>query len=328
MISLPSQLPDHHLDEFSVPTDCGSVVHGYSRGLSIEQSEANAVLVLIHGYPMTNLLWRHVIRNLPDDIPLFVPDIPGYGNSTPSKTGHDKATIGKAILDALNKVLQNDPTKPPRRIVLAGHDRGARISHRLSVDAGEFSDKFTIIGTILMDIVPTVVQWHGMENPAEAAGFFHWPFLANVELATSMILKVGGDVFIRSLCERWLGDPTYPGRRSLIQDGAQQAYEETFKRESVIKAACLDYEAAATVDVDRQKYDQEHGRKIQIPTLVLHCSALGRRFSMTDTWEEWVAGGKNLLSVMEIGEGAGHSFPEEAPETTAKAMLEWIRRYN
>lgn len=269
-----------------------------------------------------------MIRELPDDIPLFVPDIPGYGNSTPSKTGHDKATIGKAILDALYSVLQSDETSEPRRIVLVGHDRGARISHRLSVDAGEFSERFTIVGTMLMDIVPTLVQWQGMQNPAEAIGYFHWPFLANVELATSLILKTGGDVFVRSLCERWTGDTTYPGRRSLVQDGAQQVYEEYFKRESVIRASCLDYEAAATVDVERQKHDQEHGRKIEIPTLVLHCSGIGKRFSMTDTWKEWVVDSTNLLSVVEIGEGTGHSFPEEAPKTTVEAMMEWTKKYN
>ncbi|GAD98046.1 hypothetical protein CIMG_02801 [Paecilomyces variotii No. 5] len=323
MISLKSQLSAYHLDEFSVPTDCGSVVHGYSRGLSTEPSK-KAIFVLIHGYPMT---WRHVIRDLPVDIPLFVPDIPGYGNSTPSKTEHDKATIGKAILDALHSVLQGVQGNEPRRIVLVGHDRGARISHRLSVDAGEFSERFTITGTILMDIVPTLVQWHGMKNPAEAAGYFHWPFLANVELATSLILKAGGDVFVQSLCQRWTGDTTYPGRQSLIQDGAQQVYEEYFKRESVIRAACLDYEAAATVDVDRQKYDQEHGRKIEIPTLVLHCSGIGKRFNIADTWKEWVVDSRNL-SVVEIGEGAGHSFPEEAPETTVKAMMDWTKKFD
>jgi pimeloyl-ACP methyl ester carboxylesterase len=268
-----------------------------------------------------------VIRNLPENIPLFVPDIPGYGKSTPSKTVHDKGTVGKAILDALSSLLQIIPNKAPRRIILAGHDRGARISHRLSVDAREFSDRVTIVGTILMDIVPTVIQWRGMANPVEAAGFFHWPFLANVELATSFILKIGGDVFIRSLCQRWLGDVTQARRRSLLQDGAQEAYDAYFKKESVIRAACLDYEAGATVDVDRQKDDQERGRKIEVPTLVLHCAGIGRRFPITDTWKEWIADGKDL-SVVEIGEGAGHSFPEEAPEATTKAMLEWIDKHN
>lgn len=53
MLSLQSVLPSYHLEEFSVPTDCGSIVHGYSRGLSVGETDAKAVLVLIHGYPMT-----------------------------------------------------------------------------------------------------------------------------------------------------------------------------------------------------------------------------------------------------------------------------------
>lgn len=272
--------------------------------------------------------YTQVIKLLPETIPLFVPDIPGYGSSTPSQTLHDKATAGTAILSSLRDLCSsnNGNSKARPHIVLVGHDRGARICHRLAVDAQQHSDAFTIMGTILMDIVPTTVQWQGMANPAEAAGCFHWPLLANVEPATSLIMQVGGDLFIRRLFDRWRGSASARGLENLTSDGAMEVYENSFKQESVVRAACLDYEAGATVDVEAQKKDQDTGQKLDIPTLVLHSAGLGKRFDMSRTWTEWVAGGDNkgLLEVVEIGDGAGHMFPEENPEETVRAMLEWM----
>lgn len=142
-------------------------------------------------------------------MPLFVPDVsshsiatrlclthvsklPGYGKSTPSRVAQDKRSTGKVILDALKWTLGTEVHGgQQQKIVLVGHDRGARICHRLAVDCQDYSTDIDIIGTVLMDIVPTVVQWESFADSRAAAGSFHWPFLANVDLATSMISAMG-----------------------------------------------------------------------------------------------------------------------------------------
>ncbi|KAL1961564.1 hypothetical protein VTN77DRAFT_1601 [Rasamsonia byssochlamydoides] len=324
--SLGSILPDHRLEPFAIATPSGSTVSGFSRGLW--NDETAPILVLIHGYPETNFMWRHVIRLLPEKIPLFVPDIPGYGASTPSQTSHDKSTVGAAILAALTTLLEEKTTRTrPYPIILGGHDRGARICHRLAVDANTNADRFAVLGTILMDIVPTLVQWQGMTRPAEAAGFFHWPFLANVELATEMIQAMGGDVFFRRMFQRWRGQLTARGAENLSKDGALEVYEAAFKQESVIRASNLDYEAGAKQDVEQQINDQAAGRKLAVPTLVLYSAAgIGRRFDVSNVWQDWVLPGRDLLVVEGIGEGAGHFFAEENPEETVQKMLAWFGR--
>ncbi|KAL1980954.1 hypothetical protein VTN96DRAFT_3294 [Rasamsonia emersonii] len=323
-LSLATILPDHRLEPFAIPTSSGSTVSGFSRGLG----ENAPVLVLIHGYPETNFMWRHVIRLLPANIPLFVPDIPGYGASTPSQTSHDKATIGAAILDALTSLLEKTSARSrPYEIVLAGHDRGARICHRLAVDADTYANQFTILGTVLMDIVPTLVQWQGMTRPAEAVGFYHWPFLANVDLATEMIQAMGGDVFVRRLFQRGWGQLSARGAENLAKDGALEVYETSFKQESVVRASNLDYAAGAREDVEQQTKDQEAGRKLAVPTLVLYSAAgIGRRFDVPGVWQDWVVPGKELLVAEGIGEGAAHFFPEENPEETVEKMQGWFGR--
>jgi pimeloyl-ACP methyl ester carboxylesterase len=269
------------------------------------------------------------IRLLPEKIPLFVPDIPGYGASTPSQTSHDKRTVGLATLDALSSLLEKESStqSKPCPIILAGHDRGARVCHRLAVDADTYADRFTVLGTILMDIVPTLVQWQGMARPAEAMGFFHWPFLSNVELATEMIQAMGGDVFIRSMFQRWRGQLTPRGLDNLTKDGALEVYEASFKQESVIRASNLDYLAGATEDVEEQTKDQVAGRRLAVPTLILYSAAgIGRRFDLPGTWQDWVVPGKDLLVTESIGDGAGHFFAEENPEETVEKTLAWFSR--
>jgi pimeloyl-ACP methyl ester carboxylesterase len=86
--------------------------------------------------------------------------------------------VGSALLEALETVFQIS-RKSRRRVILGGHDRGARICHRLVVDKDDFPN-LEVIGTILLDIVPTKVQWEAFANPKIAVGYFHWPFLANL----------------------------------------------------------------------------------------------------------------------------------------------------
>ncbi|KAF4303305.1 putative alpha beta hydrolase [Botryosphaeria dothidea] len=114
-------------------TACGSDIFGYLRLPSEETpiSSKHPLLVLLHGYPQTNFIWRHLLKLLPPHYPLFIPDLPGYGRSTPSQTTHDKLAIGLAILEALSTLLPSQPNPTP--IILVGHDRGARIAHRLAL---------------------------------------------------------------------------------------------------------------------------------------------------------------------------------------------------
>jgi hypothetical protein len=52
--TLASVLPDHCLEEFSIPTPSGSTVAGYSRGLIKDAISAKSpIAVLVHGYPET-----------------------------------------------------------------------------------------------------------------------------------------------------------------------------------------------------------------------------------------------------------------------------------
>ena len=84
-----------------------------------------------------------MIPMLKDKISLFIPELPGYGiSSLPPEP--DKRTVGNHLIESLQSVFGND-----RPIIYCGHDRGARIGHRLLVDN---SPSHNIKAAILMDI--------------------------------------------------------------------------------------------------------------------------------------------------------------------------------
>lgn len=274
-----------------------------------------------------------MIRLLPRSVPLFVPDIPGYGLSTPvsgsTSASHTKRVIGRAILSALFKHIyshQSAVTIKPTPILLVGHDRGARVVHHLLIDIATYSDRFTLVGAGLLDIVPTIVQWEAMSRPTAAAGFFHWPFLANVDLAVEMIQAFGGDKFVQRNFDRWRSTATPSCEQRLSLDGAYEVYQKPFLCDSVIRATCLDYAAGAREDIDEEKSALEAGRKIGVPVLLLYSAVgLGKRFDVPASWKNWVYESEKRITEKAVGGGAGHFFAEENPEETVGYLIEWFK---
>ncbi|KAF2203103.1 alpha/beta-hydrolase [Delitschia confertaspora ATCC 74209] len=291
----------------------------YSRNLG-SVSERNPILLLLHGYPQSSYMWRHVIPLLSPTSPLFVPDLPGYGASAPIQQ-NDKLSVGKAIVSALKTLIKRSTTVSSLSaipIVLIGHDRGARVCHRLAVSGVE---GISILGACLMDIVPTLTQWAG--DPLEITGYFHWPLLANVELAQKMITAYGGDNWCRDMIKRWAGKND-SGFKSLSSDDSLSVYASFFSHPATIKASNEDYAAGATTDVDLQKGDQDNGRRIKCPLLLIYSKDyIGKRFNVPKEWANWVDRSSKIDS-FGIGDGIGHFVVEEAPRDTAGAIGGWL----
>lgn len=82
-----------------------------------------------------------------------MPDLPGYGASG-TISPNDKLSAGKAVFEALKTEVQraknNKADHDKIKVVVIGHDRGARVSHHVTVSGVENVD---ILGVCLIDIV-------------------------------------------------------------------------------------------------------------------------------------------------------------------------------
>jgi pimeloyl-ACP methyl ester carboxylesterase len=235
----------------------------------------------------------------------------------------DKLSVGNAILSSLKSQLPE--SHDPIPIVLIGHDRGARVSHRLTVSGYSGT---SILGVCLIDIVPTCTQWHNAPSASGAAkavtGYFHWPFLANVELATRMITAYGGSKWCTEMIQAWAGKNS-TGLDLLKSDDSMTVYGGFFEKEEVIRASCEDYKHGATTDVEEQEKDQKEGRKIEKPLLLLYGKDfIGKRYDFGAVWKEWVKNGVKITD-HGLGDGIGHFGAEEAPEECARVIGEWLK---
>lgn len=299
---------------------------GYHKDLS-DIDVNTPILVLLHGYPNSAYLWRHVVPLLSSH-PLFVPDLPGYGNSAPPNS-HDKVSVGMLILSALRELLAslNLPMDSTRPVVLIGHDRGARVAHHLHVSSPHAPIQgFSIKGLALLDIVPTQSQWDIGGSAPAATGFFHWSFLANPQIAIPMIQAYGGDKWARDMIERWAGINA-KGKERIKRGGALEVYGSFFERSEVITATTMDYEAGATSDLIFEKQAIDEGRRISVPLLLVYSAGfLPKRATkpILEVWSQPWSEKAHLITECPIGDDIGHFVPEEAPEATADALQRWL----
>src|SRR5262249_4474147 len=81
-------------------------------------------LVLLHGYPQTNVMWHRVAPALAAQFSLIIPDLPGYGwSDAPSSAAAHAPYAKRAMAAAMIEVME---ALGHVRFRLAGHDRGGR----------------------------------------------------------------------------------------------------------------------------------------------------------------------------------------------------------
>jgi len=296
----------------STTLSVGGVIKSFSH-----DTGSGPVLCLVHGWPQSSYMWRHTVATLKEQASLYIPELPGYGFSTlPSE--HDKRYVGNLIVEALYKVF--DKSRP---IIWCGHDRGARIGHRLVVDADHGISTHRISTAIFLDIVPTLEQWRVFANPAASVAYYHWPFLAS-PAAPLMIESMGGGNFTKLNLEKARGS-NVEGAAQFRGNDAMAVYCHQFNDPHCIAGSCADYRAGATVDYVEQEQDQKADRKVKTPLLVIYSAEnLGRMHDVPTVWRNWATG---ELRCEGIADGFGHYLPEECPDRVSKLVLAWIAQH-
>src|SRR4249919_154694 len=88
-------------------------------------------LLLLHGNPLTHVTWHLVAPRLAQDFTVVCADLRGYGDSSKPRglPDHSNYTFRRMGQDQVD-VMEHFGF---RQFMLAGHDRGARVAHRLAL---------------------------------------------------------------------------------------------------------------------------------------------------------------------------------------------------
>lgn len=258
-------------------------------------------VLLLHGYPQTHLEWRKIAPELAKSYTLVVPDLRGYGDSGKPTGGDNHVNYSKRAM-ALDQVEVMEKLGF-KKFAVVGHDRGARVAHRLALD---HSVKLTKV--VLMDICPT----HYMYKTADrqfASTYFHWFFL--IQPAPFPETLIGNNV--DAVLKQFMG-LVMP---QSIEPEAFAEYRRCFSDPATIHASCEDYRAAATIDLVHDEADMD--RKIACPVLTLWGAngIVGKKYDVLAVWRERATevSGKSLP--------CGHWLAEEAP----REVLAEVRRF-
>lgn len=275
-------------------------------GVSLNAAVAGSgsPIVLLHGFPQTHLMWRHVAADLAADHTVICPDLRGYGSSDkPTETDpavYAKRTMAADIV-ALARALGHE------RFALAGHDRGALVAFRAALD-----HPAAITHLACLDVLPTADMWEVMHGTSAAVGF-HLYLMAQPPGLPERMIAASADAFFAHFLDIWTND------RQAIPADVRAAYLAACR--DAVPSIVADYRASAGVDVDHDLADRDAGNRLRMPVTVLQQdwgAALG--FDAAALWRAWAPDLRHTTVT------CGHFMAEEAPADVIKALRDLLTR--
>lgn len=259
-------------------------------------------LLLLHGYPQTHVMWAKVANELSNDYTIICPDLRGYGDSSKPEGGeshenYSKKSMAKDMVE-LMKSLGFD------KFYIAGHDRGARVTHRLCLDYSQI-----VLKACVMDIAPTYHMFI-TTNMDFSSGYYHWFFLIQKDNLPETLIGNNASYYLKEKLKRWAAPD------AIFDEDAVKEYVRCFD-EASIHSSCEDYRAAATIDI----IDDENSRnkKLKMPLLVLwgEKGFINKTYDVINVWKDYAlnVSGKSLP--------CGHFLPEESPVE----VIEELRKF-
>lgn len=288
-------------DEFDhLRVDVGDVV------IHARVAGTGPALLLLHGYPESSYMWRHVAPALAESFTVVAADLRGYGESSAPADDQrhsvysfrSMAADQVALMDALGH----------RSFLVVGHDRGGRVAHRMALDCPERVERVAVL-----DIVPTLHMYENVDR-AMAETYFHWFFLSRSSDLPERLISADPESWIAS---------RFRGRTSTgwqPEPSAFDQYVAAFRDPARVAATCADYRAAASIDLEHDRADRDTGRTVGCPLLAMWGEAgyVGRSFDVAEVWERYAD------DVVGVAVPSDHYLPEEAPLVTTRILASFL----
>ena len=259
-------------------------------------------LLLLHGYPQTHAIWHKIAPRLAERFTVVATDLRGYGRSSkpiglPDHSNYSKREMAADQVEVMRQIGFE-------KFNLCGHDRGARVAHRLAIDHALSVERLAVL-----DISPTLTMYE-QTSMAFATVYYHWFFLIQPSPYPEKMIAADPIAYLEHKISGGSAG------MSPFTPKALESYRAAFTTET-IHASCEDYRAAASIDLEHDRVDRQAGRKLTMPLLVLwgKNGAIEKCFHPLEDWCEVAEDvrGQSLPG--------GHYLAEELPDQTLENLL-------
>jgi pimeloyl-ACP methyl ester carboxylesterase len=268
--------------------------------LNVAVGGSGTPIVLLHGFPQTHLMWRHVAADLMADHTVICPDLRGYGESDKPTDGYSKRTMAADVVEVVRELGFST-------FALVGHDRGALVAFRAGLDHPE-----AVSHLMCLDVLPTVDMWDVMHGTSAAVGF-HLYLMAQPPGLPEELIAAAPDAFFGYFLDLWIKDP------DSIPADVRTAYLDACR--DAVPSIVADYRASATIDVTDDQEDLADGNKLRMPVTVIQQdwgAALG--FDALARWQAWAPDLQHQTTT------SGHFMAEESPAEITSAIRKLLER--
>ena len=261
-------------------------------------------ILMLHGYPQTHAMWNKIAPRLAEDFTVVCPDLRGYGDSAKVEGDPDHINYSKRVMaqDQVD-VMQNLGFE---QFYLVGHDRGGRVSHRLTKD-----HPGNVLKLVTLDIIPTRTMFQ-IVNKDFATNTYHWFFLIQPYDFPERVIGADPEFYAGRGFNRVKDADT------VFTPEALNDYLRCFNNPGTIHAVCEDYRAGASIDLVHDDADFE--QKVNCPMLAMWSSTgyVGRTQDVLKVWLD------NATDVRGKSLTCGHYIAEEMPDEAYAAIKEFL----
>ncbi|MDB5440568.1 MAG: hypothetical protein JWM33_2995 [Caulobacteraceae bacterium] len=275
-LAAPANLYPGGFRRFRIETSVGGSINGVIGG-------SGPPILLLHGAPLSHVSWLEVATRLAATHTVVAPDLRGYGDSSKPEGGGDHAAYSKRVMAQDNVDVMKSFGFD--KFMVAGHDRGGRVAHRMALDHADKVQKL-----VVLDIIPTT-KFYTDVTQASATAYYHWFFLIQPAPMPEMVMQTNSGVM-------GPGDADTPKAREYRRVRTPEA----------IHGMCEDYRAGASIDMQHDRED--NGKKVACPMLTLWAdqAPMGRIYDVLATWKE------RATSVTGKQIAGGHNLPDTSPD--------------
>ncbi len=257
-------------------------------------------VLLLHGYPQTHCIWHRIAPRLAEKYTVVAADMRGYGDSSkpaglPDHSNYSKRAMALDQVEIMQQLGHGE-------FYLVGHDRGARVAHRLALDHPQRVKKLAVL-----DICPTRTMYARTDRDF-AKAYFHWFLLIQPAPFPETLIGADPGFFMKYQMGR-----RHAGLQVFTAEALAE-YERCFSDPACIHATCEDYRAAESIDLEHDSADA--ATAIECPVLALwgKHGVIEQQFDCLADWRALAC------DVRGRALDCGHYLPEERPEEVAREL--------